>query len=60
MSLSPPKFIQMLRRRDQDDLLVRLRALVSEWEDPHAEVIDGLASRQRCAYQLQKTLDAYH
>lgn len=57
MSLSPPQFIKMLRRRDQDDLLVRLQALVSEWEDPHAEVIDGLASRQRCASQLRKALD---
>lgn len=55
MSLSPPKFIQMLRRRDQDDLLARLRGLADKW--------DAAAKTQGADYdlhslQLREVLDS--
>ena len=58
-SLSPPKFVQMLRGRDQDDLLATLRVLADTWDDPDSEVVDGLAQRQLCAQQLRKALDLH-
>lgn len=33
MSLTPPKFVKMLRSRDQDDLVSRLRALADGWDE---------------------------
>ena len=56
MSLSPPKFVQMLRKRDHDDLTARLREMANVWD---AMVTDkGAAPELRwCASELRKEID---
>ena len=67
MSLTPPKFIQMLRKRDQDDLLARLRALADKWdtEGRQAEETQDYEEEIRAtgwlgaAAELREVLDAH-
>ena len=56
MSLTPPKFIQMLRKRDQDDLVERLRALADDWDSQSFDI----NSSGKHAKELREVLDAYH
>lgn len=60
MSLTPPKFIQMLRKRDQDDLLARLRALADKWEQEARDWgPDGANAMDAAASELREVLDAH-
>lgn len=59
MALSPPKFIQMLRKRDQDDLLARLRALADDWESPEGKTNFSAKIGEDYAGELRKVIDLH-
>lgn len=58
-SLSPPKFIKMLRNQDQHDLISALRALADEWEDPEGQTSFGAEIGKDYAKDLRKILDQH-